>query len=404
MGLSSIFPSFFFLVFLALFIIEVHVQAQNLIFNVVKYGARPDGISDNTKAFNIAWNKACSSEGGNVVLVPNGLFLVGPLFLNGPCKGPITFHIQGILRAPADASSRDQDHWISFQYVDGLSIYGGGSLDGQGSSAWSYNTCLKDPHCKPLPATMRFDFVTNSTINHITSINSKGSHIILFGCNSFTIHNIKISAPGDSPNTDGINIGNSKNILIFDSEIATGDDCISMSPGSKTINITNIKCGPGHGISVGSLGGIPNEDVVDGVLVTNCNLTGTSNGLRIKTKANPSYPTTVSNLTFQQILVYNVANPIIIDQQYCPSKDCKPGASRVGISDVRFRTITGTTSTRVAVNLLCSSAKPCEEIELRDINIAYDGLPRGPATSSCSNVYGVAYGIQNPPPCIRRSL
>lgn len=80
------------------------------------------------------------------------------------------------------------------------------------------------------------------------------------------------------------------------------------------------------------------------------------------------------------------------------------GFSRVRISDVAYRNIWGTTSTQVAVNLQCSQANPCENIELRDINMVYPGLPRGPATSSCSNVYGEAYGIQKPPSCIRTLL
>lgn len=31
-------------------------------------------------------------------------------------------------------------------------------------------------------------------------------------------------------------------------EIETGDDCISVLSGSSNVNITNVNCGPGHGI------------------------------------------------------------------------------------------------------------------------------------------------------------
>ena len=169
---------------------------------------------------------------------------------------------------------------------------------------------------------LRFDFVTNSRITQLTSMNSKNAHMNVFACKDMKFDHIHIIAPKDSPNTDGIHIGSSSNIQILDSTIATGDDCVSMSPGSKNINIRNVTCGPGHGISVGSLGGGPNEEDVSGLTVTNCTFIGTQNGLRVKTWAR-SYASRVFNLTFEDIIMDNVNNPIIIDQQYCPSRNCE---------------------------------------------------------------------------------
>ncbi|KAJ4725283.1 putative Pectin lyase-like superfamily protein [Melia azedarach] len=389
--------SFFFVAFLLLLYIS-QVPAQRKTFDVTRYGANPHGKSDNTKAFYNVWKEACQSDGQNVILIPKGIFLLGPMIFKGPCKGPISFRIRGVLKAPTDESSRHLDHWISFQYLDRLNINGGGSLDGHGTSAWPYNNCNKDPHCKALPVSIRFDFVTNSRINHISSIDSKNSHFNIFQCSNMILDRIRIRAPGNSPNTDGIHLSNSNNIQISNSEISTGDDCIAMLPGSKNINIFNVTCGPGHGISIGSLGGSPNEQDVAGITVKNCDLKDTLNGVRIKTWAQ-SYPSSVYNLTFEHINVENVSNPIIIDQQYCPNKTCEEGASKVKISDVRFRNIRGTSGTKVAVNLQCSKGIPCEKIELRDINLAYIGAG-GPAISSCSNVHGVAYGQEHPPSCI----
>lgn len=84
----------------------------------------------------------------------------------------------------------------------------------------------------------------------------------------------------------------------------------------------NVRCGPGHGISIGSLGGGPKEEDVSGIAVRNCTFFGTENGVRIKTWAR-NYASSASNITFQQITMNNVRNPIIIDQQYCPSGNCK---------------------------------------------------------------------------------
>ncbi|OMO83650.1 Glycoside hydrolase, family 28, partial [Corchorus capsularis] len=305
---------------------QVQASTPAQMYNVLSFGASGDGKTDNSKAFGDAWNQACSSGKNSVILIPTGTYLLRPIiFLGDKCKGgaAIAFDIKGTLRAPTDnASTIGVDHWISFRHVHRLIITGGGTFDGQGASAWPYNTCAKDPHCPALPVTLRFDFVNKSTINRITSINSKNAHFNIFASHDITIQNVTLSAPGDSPNTDGIKIADSTGIQIFDSNIGTGDDCVAMLPGVENINISNVNCGPGHGISIGSLGGKPNEKNVTHITVRNSNLTGTLCGLRIKTRPLP-YSSIVSDLTFENINVNNVTNPILIDQNYCPSHKCK---------------------------------------------------------------------------------
>lgn len=62
------------------------------------------------------------------------------------------------------------------------------------------------------------------------------------------LRKLKINAPSWSPNTDGIHIQSSSGITISNSAIMTGDDCISVGPGTKNLWIERIACGPGHGI------------------------------------------------------------------------------------------------------------------------------------------------------------
>lgn len=163
--------------------------------------------------------------------------------------------------------------------------------------------------------------MTNAIVEYIASINSKNTHINLFACQNLLIRNVKISAPADSPNTDGIHIGGSQNIYIMDSHISTGDDCISVLPGSKNITVTGVQCGPGHGISIGSLGRSAGDYVSD-LYVRHCRFVSTDNGVRIKTWSVDSQPGTVSRVAFEHLEMVNVNNPIIIDQEYCPSGGC----------------------------------------------------------------------------------
>ncbi|KAL7185179.1 hypothetical protein ACSBR2_027164 [Camellia fascicularis] len=373
---------------------------QPMFFDVTQFGAVADGKTDNSMAFWKAWNEACHWKGKSRILIPRGMYMVNSVIFRGPCQGPMVLLINGMLIAPSDPKLFMSDHWIGFQYVDGLVIKGGGTLDGQGLSAWSYNDCFTNSQCKPLPVTMRFDFVNNARIRNIRSINSKNSHFNIFACNNLNMSHIKISAPEFSPNTDGIHIGSSNNIKITHSIIGTGDDCISMVSGSQNIDIADVSCGPGHGISIGSLGRSPYEEHVTGITIRNCTLNGTQNGVRIKTWA-PSWPSVASDFTFENIVMSKVNNPIIIDQQYCPRPNCDENAqSEVQISNVTFKNIWGSSSSKVAVTLKCSGIVPCENITLVNINLSYDGPGGGPSSSFCSNVRGQTIGTQNPPGCL----
>ncbi len=73
-------------------------------------------------------------------------------------------------------------------------------------------------------------------------------HIVINGCQNVNIEGVTVIAAGDSPNTDGIHVQLSSNIVITNSTINTGDDCISIGPGTQNLWIEGIKCGPGHGI------------------------------------------------------------------------------------------------------------------------------------------------------------
>lgn len=74
--------------------------------------------------------------------------------------------------------------------------------------------------------------------------------------------------------------------------------------------------------SVGSLGKYPEEKDVRGLIVRDSTITGTMNGVRIKSWPNSPSPSAVSNVTFENINMNDVGNPIIVDQLYCPSGIC----------------------------------------------------------------------------------
>ncbi|GJR08952.1 exopolygalacturonase-like protein [Tanacetum coccineum] len=197
-------------------------------FNVLSYGANPNRFTENSNAFLRAWHAACASNTGGRVLVPRGSYVLGAIVFLGPCKGPVDFIIKGTLEASDNPVNMFRDHWITFRYLDQLVVTGGGFLYGHGKTVWHLNDCAKNSHCKQLPYTMRFDFVKNSRIEHINSVNSRSGHFDLFSCYNVEMSYIRISAPYWSPNTDGIR--------------------------TQDVDIQRVQCGPGHGFSIGSLG------------------------------------------------------------------------------------------------------------------------------------------------------
>ncbi|KAB2625687.1 exopolygalacturonase-like [Pyrus ussuriensis x Pyrus communis] len=285
--------------------------------------------------------------------------------------------VHGTLQAPEkDSELTTNETWVGFENVDMITVSRSGTFDGQGVLPWSRKTAAKA-----------------KIVLDVSSLNSKNFHIHVFRCINVTFQHVHITAPGDSKNTDGIHIGKSTGINITHTNIGTGDDCVSIGDGSNQITVINVTCGPGHGISIGSLARYNNEESLAGIRVKNCTLTNTQNGVRIKTWPNSPLATTASDIHFEDIIMVNVGNPIVIDQLYCPYKKCDNlSPSKVKISNVSFKNIKGSSATALALKIVCSSGSRCENVELTDIDLTYNGA-KGTLTSQCLNVKPTISGL-----------
>ena len=96
--------------------------------------------------------------------------------------------------------------------------------------------------------TLGFSNSKNIAISRLTSLNSQMFHIVINGCSNVKIQGVRVTASGNSPNTDGIHVQLSSNVTILNSKIGTGDDCVSIGAGTTNLWIENVVCGPGHGI------------------------------------------------------------------------------------------------------------------------------------------------------------
>ncbi|EEF37976.1 Polygalacturonase precursor, putative [Ricinus communis] len=385
--------SLFFLIFFALYV-NSSFATDN--YNVLSYGAKPNGITDSTKAFLDAWAAACGSTDSTMIYVPKGRYLLGSMSFKGGCKShSITIRIDGTLVAPEDYLILGKaTSWLSFEGVDGVSIIGG-ALDAKGSTLWDCKA--KGTDCPTGATTLRFTNSNNIRINGLLSLNSQMFHIAINGCQDVHVEGLKVIASRDSPNTDGFHVQSSNNVVIMNSVIKTGDDCISIGPGTKNLWIEGVKCGPGHGISIGSLAKDTEEEGVQNVTVKRTIFADTQNGFRIKSWARHSNGF-VKRIRFIGAIMSNVQNPIIIDQHYCPHNiNCPNQVSGIKINDVIYQGIRGTSATPVAIKFDCSSKFPCGGIRLHNVNLTYSNQA---AQTFCVNVIGKRIGHVRPDGCL----
>ncbi|KAI4384050.1 hypothetical protein MLD38_009821 [Melastoma candidum] len=369
--------------------------------NVRDFGADPTGTNDSSQSFLAAWSAACNDGDPTSIWVLPGTYLIQqPVKFSGPCRSPqVGVKIMGNLTGPSDYRALgDAPAWVSFHEVDNLYV-NGGTFDARGPALWA----CKDSGtaCPDGTTTVSFTNCNHLRIKDLVSIDSQKFHVSINRCQNVRVIGVRISADGNSPNTDGIHVQLSTNVVILHSAISTGDDCISIGPGTRNLKIEHIRCGPGHGISIGSLAKDSQEPGVENILVKNVLFVNTQNGVRIKSWARPSSGF-VRGIRFVNAGMLYAHNPIIIDQNYCPQDaTCPDQGSSVRISDVVYKNIWGVSATPTAVRFNCSSEVPCSRIRMKNILLLYmDEV----AMSACANAIGEAYGAVQPSSCLDGAL
>jgi polygalacturonase len=114
----------------------------------------------------------------------------------------------------------------------------------------------------------------------------------------------------DARNTDGIDPGSSTNVTVANSWIDNGDDNIAIKTGTTHMSVLDNHFYSGHGMSIGS-------ETYSGdsyLLVDGLTEDHTTSGIRIKSNVTRGGP--VHDLTYQNICMRDVKNPIAISPYY----------------------------------------------------------------------------------------
>ncbi|PIA42493.1 hypothetical protein AQUCO_02000147v1 [Aquilegia coerulea] len=381
------------------------LNSKTLVLSVNDFGAIGDGVHNDTKAFQDVWKVACSSPSRSRIEISSGnTYLVGPMYFGGPCRSKVTLRVSGTIVAPKDPDVWDglnPRKWLYFHGLKHFTMDGGGVINGMGAEWWSRSCKINITNpCRHAPTALTFHKCKFLKVSNLKTLNSQQMHMAFTNCVRVRASQLKVIAPIDSPNTDGIHISASSKVEVTNIIINTGDDCISIVSNSSQIRIRNIYCRAGHGISIGSMGKYNSWSEVKDVSVDEAFLSHTENGVRIKTWQGGSG--FAQRINFRNVLMENVSNPIIIDQYYCDSfLPCLNQTMAVKVDHISFVNIKGTSATEEAIHIACSDRFPCEDVYLEDVELlTYSG---GLTTAFCWNAMGSSLGRVYPPSCLSHS-
>ena len=291
-------------------------------FNVMQFCAKGDGKTDDTAHLQAAIDAAAAAGGGTVLLPSGGTFVSNFLTVKA---SHIAIRIDGTLAAQLrELYSDPKKSLITFSKSHDVELCGSGTIDGRGELGGWWGTGGKKnvPAAGSRPRLVRFADCDTVFIHDITMRNSPSFHIIFGKTNNVIIRGIKIVAPSSedsqcppgvlaSHNTDGVDPHGS-NYLIENCDITCGDDNIAIAPSTAACNnivIRHCTFGTGHGVSIG--GGPAG---VDGVTVTDCTFTGTTNGIRLK--SNRETGGKAQNLLYSNLTMKDVRLPILFTSHY----------------------------------------------------------------------------------------
>ncbi|ESZ98751.1 PGX, glycoside hydrolase family 28 protein [Sclerotinia borealis F-4128] len=287
-------------------------------------------------------------------------------------------------------------------------IYGGGTLNGNGQ-VW-YDLYASDIYTLR-PVLIGIDGLKDSVLTDLVLRYSPEYYNFIANSSNVVFNNIDIAGGSTSKNlaknTDGWDTYRSDSIVIQNSVINNGDDCVSFKPNSTNILVQNLICTGSHGISVGSLGQYVGEyDIVQNVYVYNTSLHNATDGARIKVWPNTASAASgdlqggggdgmVSNITYDTMYIDNVDYAIEVDQCYGQKNLtlCLEYPSPLTIKDIVFKNFTGKTSKKYQPEIgtfACSSTSVCNNIVASGINVL---SPNGTDEAYCLNVDETALDV-----------
>lgn len=264
-------------------------------FDITRFGAVGDGVTDCTEAFRAAV-AACHRAGGGRVTVPPGDFLTGPIHL----RSSVNLHVTGTIRFHTDPArylpvvmtrweGTECYNYSPFVYAFGqrnVAVTGTGTLDGQARlgpwESWYANSGPQGADQRELrrmgeegvpveqrvfgaghhlrPKMVQFYRCVNVLIDDVTVLDPPMWTLHPVLCRNVVVRNVTVHSY--LYNTDGCDPEASQNVHITGCRFDTNDDCVAIKAGRDA---------DGHRV------GVPSSNI----LVERCKFAGRWGGITI---------------------------------------------------------------------------------------------------------------------------
>ncbi|TFW31314.1 glycoside hydrolase family 28 protein [Massilia horti] len=385
--------------------------------------APPANSQPDTARIQAAINACPAGQAVKLVVGSQGenAFLSGPIALAGTVtlwvdKGvtlfasrkPSDFQIAGKNNCGEGASSDNGCSALITTTPNNNGVVGEGVIDGRGGAVltsglyankltwWDVGALTKtmSNFSQNNPRLIQVNNGSNFSLYRITLQNAPKFHVVSSGTNGFTAWGTKLltpsleysvagyKCPGNSTpvvsgapnlttpstcftpatvkNTDGIDPGQSQNILLAFNHISTGDDGVALkSHNSTTGPMTNVQILHNrfyftHGMSLGS----ETDSGMNGITIRDLALDGfdmnATTGFRIKT--DDSRGGEVQNVLVDGMCVRRVQQPIVMDAYYGDASDSAnkkfPNIHNVTIKNFRYLDVAGSIYNGASAQLL----------------------------------------------------
>lgn len=401
---------------------------QNKTFNILQYGAKADGYTDNTDVIRKTILE-CSKKGGGIVLVPKGKYLSRAIHL----ENNVNLHLEE--GAEILFSTNPKDYYplvhTSFEGTEcmnyspliyayqkkNVAITGKGILNGQASKDNWWPWCASPSYgwqkgtpsqADPLnrfrlvemaennipveerifgeghylrPNFVEFFECTNILIKDLTIVNAPFWVIHPIKTKNIIVDGVTVNSHG--PNNDGCDPEYSKNVIIKNCTFNTGDDCIAIKAGrdadgrrvamkSENIIVQNCTMFDGHGgVTIGSeiSGGVSN------VYVENCIMSSPNLDIAIRLKTNSRRGALIENFYVRNIEIGQVKEAVLKADMFYNVHGNQTGNFIPRIENIYLENVKVKNGGKYAILAKGYKESPVKNITFKNVTIEKVNLP-----------------------------
>ena len=350
------------------------------IHDVHSFGAKGDGVTKDTTAFQTALD-SCATNGGGTVTVPSGDYLIGSIVVSPNTKlqlesgakltGSPDIADYPLVNVRWEGEFR-QGHraLISSDKASNVTLAGPGSISGPPLSLSE----LRNPRG---PVLIELANGTNVTLDGFSTQYQRLWSVHLLFCRNVTARHLVIRTPALS-NGDGIDVDSCNRVTIEHCDINTGDDAISLKSGRglaamqlkrPTQHVLIKDCSLVSSLDAGLGIGTEMSGGIRDVWIKNCTMSGHQNGIFIKSRDGRGG--FMENIAGDKLIITNSGTFVGIDlvTKGIQATDPVPGKIEKWalVKNISFNHIKVNNVQALVVGSAIPAQRPIDDLTLSDI-------------------------------------